>query len=461
MRLFLFTQGFFFQLILFFLFTTSIVYANERHSDPDGCLSCHALTGLQFIDKEGLLRVSTIDESHYYSSLHGSVPCKDCHRKISHYPHKVENGYVDCAESCHVNEPSKGEAYTHKPIVEEFEKSAHGQGLVKDFAGGNRLKEELEEVNPSCRRCHANTAYIAEDQMEQFKTAFMHTETECGTCHQGDVWRDQFGGHILRRLVGSRWKKEGNNKMCIDCHANQERMAKVELEDPETHEKHKVDRRWIDATESYDRTLHSRILKTKIEAGASCLDCHAPTEKGKFRHNIYRDEDKLSATHPEKLAKTCAQSGCHEFANTPLNAGFVETDLHDVDQLQILNWLSLIDSERLESNWQRAFYIVGIVVIVFIFGAFIWLFTGIKAKKQAPILGNDSFEKIMIGRKIRKKPKKKPVVKKKSPPVVKPEVKVPPAIKPEVEASPIVKSEVNDNSIEKAESNSDKGKPSV
>ena len=449
MQLFRLTQGTFLQLILLHLLITGTVYANERHSDPDGCLSCHALKGLQFIDKEGLLRVSTIDESHYYSSLHGSVPCKDCHRKITHYPHKVENGYVDCAESCHVNEPSKGEAYTHKPIVEEFEKSAHGQGLIKDFAGGNRLKEELDDVNPSCRRCHANTAYIAEDQMEQFKTAFMHTETECGTCHQGDVWRDQFGGHILRRLVGSRWKKQGNNKFCIDCHADSKRMKKVELEDPETKEKHKVDARWIRATESYDRTLHSRILKTKIEAGASCMDCHAPTEQGKFRHNIYRDEDKRSATHLDNLAETCAQSGCHEFAKTPLNSGFVETDLHDVDQLEIKAWTSLIDSERLESNWQRAIYIVGLFVLVFICGAFIWLFTGIKAKKQSPILGGDSFETKMIGRKVRKKAKKT-VAKKKSPPVV----------KPEVEAPSIIKPEVNHNSIEKTESNN-KGKPSV
>ncbi len=326
--------------------------------------------------------------------------------------------------------------------MEEFEKSAHGQGLIKDFAGGNRLKEEREEVNPSCRRCHANTAYIAEDQMEKFKTAFMHVDTECGRCHQGDVWRDQFGGHILRRLVGSRWKKQGNNKFCIDCHADKERMAKVELEDPETKEKHKVDFRWIHATESYARTLHSRILKTGIEAGASCLDCHAPTEQGKFRHNIYRDEKKESATHPDNLAQTCAQSGCHEFAKSPFNSGFVKTDVHDVDQLKIQDWMSLIDSERLESYWQRGFYAVGLAVLIFIVGAFVWLFTGIKAKKQSPILGGESFEKIMIGRKIRKKVKKKPVAKK----------KVTPAVKPEVKEPPIQKTEPSDDN---------KGKPSV
>jgi len=80
--------------------------AAERHSDPDGCLSCHGLPGLEFVDKEGVRRVATILQSDYYRSLHGSVPCKDCHRQIERYPHKPEEGLVDCAESCHVEEPS-------------------------------------------------------------------------------------------------------------------------------------------------------------------------------------------------------------------------------------------------------------------------------------------------------------------------------------------------------------------
>ena len=433
------------------------VEANERQSDPDGCLSCHALEGLQFIDKEGLLRVSTIDKSHYYSSLHGSVPCKDCHRKITHYPHKVENGYVDCAESCHVNQPSTGEAYTHKPIVEEFEKSAHGKGLIKDFAGGNRLAEELDELNPSCRRCHANTAYIPASQMEKFKTEFMHTETECGTCHQGDVWRDQFGGHILRRLVGTRWKKQGNNKFCIDCHSDHKKMARVELEAPETKEKQKVSERWIHATESYDRSLHNRLLVTDIEEGASCMDCHAPTTKGEFRHDIRRDEDPLSSTHEDNLAKTCAQSGCHEFTLTPMNSGFVKTDLHDTDQIKIRQWLSIFEEN---SPWKWGFYALALFVCLFVGGCFIWLFKGIKEKRQTPILGADSFERIMIGRKTRRKVKKKAPVKKK---VVRPVVKKPTEKTPETENKLVEKIPEKVEKpvmIKKSEDHNDNGKPS-
>jgi len=475
--------------------------ANKRYSDPDGCLSCHALEGLQFIDKEGILRDSTINPSHYYSSLHGSVPCKDCHRKISYYPHKVENGAVDCAESCHINEPSEGVAYTHQPIVEEFEKSAHGTGLTKGFTGGNRLKEDLQQQNPSCRRCHSNDLYIAESQIKQFKEEFKHTDTECGTCHQGDAWRNQFGGHILRRLIGSRWKKLGNNKMCIDCHADTKRMAMVELEDPKTKEdlqqqnpscrrchsndlyiaesqikqfkeefkhtdtecgtchqgdawrnqfgghilrrligsrwkklgnnkmcidchadtkrmamveledpktkeKHKADYRWVHAHESYARSLHNRLLVKDIELGASCMDCHAPTERGKFRHNIQRDEDQLSSTHPNNIAQTCAQSSCHEFATNPINTGFVNTDLHDIDQVKIRDLLSISDFNQLQSYWQQSIYPLVIFVLIFTAGCISWLLYGFRDKKQKPLIGSDRFEKVVIGTTTKNKRKR-------------------------------------------------------
>jgi len=266
----------------------------------------------------------------------------------------------------------------------------------------------LDEQNPSCRRCHSNDLYIAESQIQQFKNEFKHTDTECGTCHQGDAWRNQFGGHILRRLVGSRWKKSGNNKMCIDCHGDTARMAKVELDDSKTKEKHKADYRWIHAHESYARSLHSRLLVKDIEEGASCMDCHAPTTMGKFRHNILRDEDVLSSTHKKNIATTCAQSSCHEFATNPINAGFVNTDLHDVDQVKIRDWLSLIDINQLQSNWQQSLYPLLAFILIFTAGCISWLIYGFRHKKQHPIIGSKRFEKIIIGTKYRRK-KKKPV----------------------------------------------------
>ncbi|MFW5443637.1 MAG: multiheme c-type cytochrome [Methylococcaceae bacterium] len=386
--------------------------AEERTSDPDGCLSCHVLPGLEFVDKDGVLRVATIIKEHYYSSLHGSIPCKDCHRKITDYPHKVENGYVDCSSSCHLNEPSNGERFSHKPIVEEFEKSAHGEAWTKEFAGGNRLEEESEILYPSCRRCHRNTLYIPEEQNKLFMESFAHIDTECGACHEGDVWRNQFGGHILRRLIGSRWKKNGSNQYCIDCHADHSKMEKVEVEDFETKEKSKVDFRWVRAVDSYQRSLHSRLLVTGVEEGASCMDCHAPSKHSAFRHLILADEDPKSSTHPDILNETCGQSSCHEFSKNKLNSGFVNTDQHDLDLVGYPQWMSFFDFDRLESYWQRSLYVIIPLLVGFFLGGVYWVFFQRKNKAQDPIIGNDHFERVIIGRKKRKtKPRAKPVKK--------------------------------------------------
>ena len=159
--------NFFFLVILLIFY--NVTFADKRQPDPDGCFSCHGLPDLKYIDKHGQLRSASILKSDYYGSLHGSVPCKDCHRKITDYPHEEKDGLVDCGESCHVKEPSNGKAFTHKPIVKEFESSAHGKGLTKEFAAGNRIQEDSDSSLPSCRRCHNNAPYIAVEQMAAFK----------------------------------------------------------------------------------------------------------------------------------------------------------------------------------------------------------------------------------------------------------------------------------------------------
>jgi len=397
-------------LILFLLLTASSnLFANERYNDPDGCFSCHALSGLQYIDKQGILRDASIEQSHYYSSLHGSVPCKDCHRKIRYYPHKEENGQVNCADSCHVNEPSIGEAFSHKEIVKEFSDSSHGTGASKGFTGANRLAEDDRSKSPSCRRCHSNSAYIEPFQMEKFKEAFQHTDTECGNCHQGEAWRNQLSGHILRRFIGARWKKSDSNKLCNDCHADRSEMQKVELKNPENDSKHPADYRWQHASESYAKSLHSRILVNGDENGASCIDCHAPdshtSEIKGFRHGIYNALDAKSATHRENLMQTCGQSNCHEFSKNSSNQGFVNTDLHSLDQLALSDYSldALIDPERLQSNWYRAFLILGFISLFFILGQIIQFIFYRNNPGKDPIFGSNRFKNIMLGRPQKKK----------------------------------------------------------
>ena len=402
----------FLLITLFLLLGQQSVMANPRYSDPDGCLSCHAYEGLNYIDEQGVMRSSTINRSHYASSLHGSVPCKDCHREIIEYPHKVENTEVDCSDSCHIEEPSEGVKYSHDVIHEEMDKSVHAGGWYKGLTGGNRLEEIDTEQDPSCRRCHSNTLYIAETQLEKFKADFDHAETECGNCHQGQAWMGQFGGHILRRLVGRRWNNQENNQMCIECHGDADKMRDVEQEDPDTLEIHPPSDRFVHSADSYAKTLHGRLIVDDSAYGASCIDCHAPEG---WKHEIRSYKDPLSASHPDNLPESCGQSDCHGYAKKAGNEGFTLTDMHDVSLLGLTKLDKPLQVTALqESKWFWSSWPLLLTGIVFAFCSALWWLLYRNTKKIMPIVGGDRFERVMIGRKAKAKRKaaaKKPAVK--------------------------------------------------
>ncbi|BCX89124.1 sulfite reductase (NADPH) flavoprotein alpha-component [Methylomarinovum tepidoasis] len=375
--------------------------ALERHADPDGCLSCHSLPGLEYFDDQGVRRTATILKEAYYGSLHGSVPCRDCHRKIRDYPHDPKNGYVDCSASCHVEEPSEGKRFSHKDIVEEFKKSVHGMGKkagwTKDFHGGNRLEEVENQQNPSCRYCHYNEPYIPPHRLAQFMEAFGHVDTECGSCHQGEVWRDQFGGHILRRLIGNHYSKNDANALCVCCHGDHKKMKAAKIRDLETGEMKPAAPRFVFAVDSYAKFLHARLLEVGVEDGASCIDCHAPEDEG-FRHGILSHRDPKASTHPDHLADTCGQSGCHgDYAKNPLNRGFLLTDMHD------MAWVPLdrirkagFDLEVVkDSPWWTVVWILGPLAALFLVGQALWWLWE-NRDEAVPILGGGKFRTIML-----------------------------------------------------------------
>lgn len=389
--------------------------ALERHSDPDGCFSCHGLPSLEYIDEEGMRRTASILRKDYYASLHGSVPCRDCHRQIQDYPHDPKNGYVNCAESCHIEEPSQGKAFSHRDVVDEFEQSAHGKGQhagwTKDLHGGNRLEEVEEQQNPSCRRCHFNEPYINPDRLPIFFEAFDHVDMQCGNCHQGEVWRDQYAGHILRRLVGKHYSKNEENQMCINCHGDIEAMSKVEIENPEKSETEGAPQlepagpRFVMAAASYAKFLHGRLLEVGDEHGASCLDCHAPVGNG-ARHGVMSAREVQSPTHEDELPVTCGQSGCHQdYAHNPRNAGFLKTDMHDIAWVEAYKLRDINLSPAAanqESMWFIVSMILGPIAALFLLGQGGWWWWE-RRETSEPLLGANRFRRVMLGMKVPEK----------------------------------------------------------
>jgi hypothetical protein len=153
-------------------------------------------------------------------------------------------------------------------------------------------------------------------------------------------------------------------------------------------------------------TLHARLLKSGVEDGASCIECHATSE---FKHDIRADEDPLASTHVDQLGKTCGASGCHGFANNPNNLSVNQTARHDVAFLNTLNFDDVLLMQQFSSWWQRALLIFMPLIIFMAVGSLIWTFFGKKKKQVSAIIGADSFDKKMLNikRKATKNPKKK------------------------------------------------------
>jgi ferredoxin len=381
-------------------FNLEDLQAGERQSDPDGCLVCHAAEGLAYVDDNGVVRNASISSDHYFSSIHGNVPCSDCHRKVRQYPHKPENAEVDCAASCHLEEPSQGIAYSHEPIAEEFIESVHGKGAVDGLSGGNRWQESRNDQPPSCRRCHANTLYIPEEKRAQFKEAFDHEEDVCGNCHQGEVWHGQMGGHILRRLLGARWSKQQEVAMCNDCHQDRQAMADVEREETTTGEEKPSDAHFVNASDSYAMTLHSRLVEDDNSFGVSCNQCHAPEG---FHHAILPTENRDSAVNPEQLTQLCGSSGCHGYLNNSLNQEYLLSDMHDLDWVPG-HVMQVEHAEILEtSQWGRVLFLLTPIVILFVVVGTIWSIFMRRHSDTLPILGGKRFEERFLVRKQRPK----------------------------------------------------------
>jgi len=165
----------------------------------------------------------------------------------------------------------------------------------------------------------------------------------------------------------------------------------LELEHPDTGQLTSPTTRFTLATKTYDMTLHNRLLETNVETGASCNDCHAPT---KLHHAILSAKNPKSSTHPTQLRATCTQSNCHVYVNNPLNKGFINMDLHDINQIPV-NKLTL---DNLDSNWYRALVVMLPVAAILFIGSIIWsLFISSKTSKIDALFGGEKFMTKMIG----------------------------------------------------------------
>lgn len=284
--------------LLIFILILSMWSVPGMTADPENCQLCHRYSGLAaFTPESGTKKIFYVNEATYRNTVHGNMQCTHCHKDVKEVPHKPAKK-VDCGVKCHVKEPSTDKDFSHKPIVEQFNKCAHGQSRLFRYEGGQ----------PKCKYCHQNPIYqpirgILAKHTEKEAGAF----ARCLGCHEKDEWAKRFLKHFISR-TGPRWTNREIVDLCNTCHANEEMMRKFML----------------DTTANFKDTFHWRNVKYEMENGAHCLSCHAPSPLGYSPHGILKSSDPNSPTHITRRLKTCGQEGCH----TAPTSSFVKGSLH-------------------------------------------------------------------------------------------------------------------------------------
>lgn len=268
----------------------------EVAKGQDGCFLCHKYSGLGRYEKDAknriVKRIFYVNEDMHRASYHGRLNCSDCHEGVDKIPH-TDAKKVDCGKTCHLTDPSTGKRFSHKDIVKDLEKSAHG-------AKGSASGEEQSDL-PACRDCHTNKPYLLGVQQQMKSKAF--TEI-CHQCHEESAWIQRFLSHINYRLSMRRPSSEVV-RLCSKCHANPDMMARHKL----------------DVVVGFLDTFHGKAIQFGDEEVANCLNCHAPYALGFSPHRITSRKKDNSPVNAANKRETCAQANCHAAATQEFATG--------------------------------------------------------------------------------------------------------------------------------------------
>ncbi len=263
---------------------------NDYVEDNEGCLKCHGEQKFKLEDAFG--RTVTehmcpdrfVDRDKYYSSVHKSFSCTDCHSyDLFEFPHPLEARIEEkmiCMD-CHGYDESYAQ-YHFETIEVEFQESIHN---IDEF---------------SCWKCHDPHSYKAfMRNADDIEAAVLYDNEMCLSCHanfsQFMVLTDR--GEI--NLVESHdWLPNQvahfRSVRCIECH-----------------------------TEINDSILIAHKIMPKTEAVKNCTECHS--RDSHLMHTLYKFQ-----------VKEDRKAG---FANAIiLNNSYVI----GANQNIVLNWLSLL-----------------------------------------------------------------------------------------------------------------------
>ncbi|MFV2055204.1 MAG: cytochrome c3 family protein, partial [Thiohalomonadales bacterium] len=276
------------------------VFAGNLAQDisDDDCLDCHGVTGYAVpTGKTGdsPKRRLDLNVSAMRASVHGKLPCLDCHNDIKESPHKREPlKAVDCI-SCH--EKLAPESKTKQNRVSRRKAKTKVVINNESFARSVHSKQKKDKANADCATCHtAHYVYLSSDPRA---LSFRENSPKvCGSCHPKALrnYKKSIHGAALLRP----WK--GDSATCSDCHSSHTISISKELS---THRIITENCGHCHLTEvnSYMSTTHGQLAWLGNKEVPRCIDCH----RG---HDTQKISNTLSMVSNTNILKTCRE--CHE-----------------------------------------------------------------------------------------------------------------------------------------------------
>jgi hypothetical protein len=311
--------------------TLSLIGFRAEAADKENCLMCHKYKQLGRITEEGQKRSYYVNEHLYANSMHRNIPCRECHTYVTRLPHDPVTEQVNCANECHIKPPFAKENFSHKKIIEVYNKSVHG--VKKDDP------PDLAEAKPHCKYCHLNPLFTKVDEERVAAT----TLDRCINCHERKGVTQAYK-HITHRLRAktSRSPEEIVQMCSKNCHADTELMSRL-----------KVSKESLESVETYNESVHGKSVALGSDRAADCVSCHATSAI----HDIYKRDEQESTVHTSKRVETCKQ--CHEKANEQ----FATIDVHSALEKEEKPILYFVNQQLTVAFYGSVLGLVGLMLV--------------------------------------------------------------------------------------------------
>ncbi len=313
---------------------------NESMHGTTGCAQCHTQVTALFEERPCETVTQTVDcaichaepVAEYSGGAHGRLAaaadvnaptCLDCHQKHSTtgqtqpgtptFPQEVP---ALCARCHREGEPVAVRVAHDVPIVESYEMSIHGKGLMQSGL----------LVTATCTDCHGPHSQRPVGDPES-RVNPNNVAGTCGTCHHGI--EEQFRESIHWPEDGdfSR-EEEPHYPTCEECHTSHS-ISRTDRDDFRMLMMSQCGGCHEEETETFFDTYHGKVSRLGGAGSAKCYDCHGT-------HNILPPDEAASTLSRDNVVETCAQ--CHSGANRRFAGYLTHATHHDRQKYPWLFW---------------------------------------------------------------------------------------------------------------------------